>query len=434
MVENKEFPCLTTKDFNKLEQSQKSIIDMRFNTDLQSIITEWGITCDGFEVDKLPDDLAERYSRVSCCELCGQKGLRFIYVITNKVSKKSLFVGSSCIEMYDQIRNSSGTSAKDLVRENRKKQKIRMNEEKILQKCSNVLTLIRRFRNFENENDLLLKDDLEKKYDVLKEQVDAYDRIINQVNISDKKIEEIEVILKDLEKFFKAYDLYKQNSDIDDFGITKEITEYCRNFLQTDSILNKIKKLGKIPFEAISLIKEPKFMSKMMLKFEPLLNQNGLTLIRKNLGRKFSYLLGNGITLETDSNDFISEYCDYIKDDSLISGIDFYKLISKSNINNNSYSKALSLIDFTGLNKHSLKQVFSDTKIGEISFRYKNSFYVVDYKSFIDLFKHQLVDEKFEENDYKNMADYIKKYGTDYSYFDYRNYLKKYGIDIKNIT
>ena len=434
MVENKEFPCLTTKEFNKLEQSQKSIIDMRFNNDLQSIITEWGITCDGFEVDKLPDDLAERYSRISCCELCGQKGLRFIYVITNNVSKKSLFVGSSCIEMYDQIRNSSGTSAKELVRENCKKQKIRMNEEKVLQKCPNVLTLIRRFRNFENENDLLLKNDLEKKYDILKEQVDAYDRIINQVSISYKKIEEIEIISKDLEKFFKAYDLYKQNSIQTDFGITKEITEFCRNYLQYDPIFVKIKKLGSIPFEAISLIKEPKFMSKMILKMEGLLNQNGLTLIRKNLGRKFSYLLGNGVILETDSNDFISEYCDYIKGDSLISRIDFHKLISKSSINSNSYSKALSLIDFTSLNKYSLKIFFSDTKIGEISFRCKNSFYVVDYKSFIDSFKHQLVDEKFEESDYKNMADYIKKYGTDYSYFDYRDYLKKYGIDIKSIT
>lgn len=432
LIGQKAFPYLTEEEFKSLNDSQKSFVDNRFNKVLNDILTEWIIEVFNKEKHELDTEDLEAFKSVRCCELCGNKNIKYISKIRNHISNKFLFVGSECIKNYDQIKDSSGQSFGQLLKLKKEKECIRKNEYNFEKNNPGLLKNIDRFYNFENENDILLTMDFERKKLDLIDKVKKFNQYKTLKSVSSKRLGEIKVISDDLSRFFRAYDNYVYQSKNNIYGITKEITFLCKTL--DERVVKKIKEQGEITQDTISYIKEPKFLSKVIPLFEPLLKNNNLKLGKGNVGLTFQLSLNNNLFFGVNSLEFLSDYKEYLWDSDIVKVINVDKLIKSANISTkDSLEKALSIIDFIQLRAYDIELKFYDVAIDELAFKYKGYFYVVELKKFINNYKIAIINDNFDSSLYNNMVDYIIKCNDFYSYADYREHLKQYHIDLKNV-
>lgn len=91
--------------FKKLSKNEQSFLIELFSEQFEIISEEW-------EIIKV--EIVDRNKNIKC-ELCNQPNLKIIATIENKINKKQLIVGSSCIQSYNKITSKDGKSIKESV-------------------------------------------------------------------------------------------------------------------------------------------------------------------------------------------------------------------------------------------------------------------------------------------------------------------------------
>ena len=398
-------PKLTKTEFEQLNSAQKEFLNHKFKGIFDMAASEWQIVF----ADAIND------TQVNKCQLCGQKPIKNISKIRNKINNKELIIGSTCITNYNQFKDKNGKTYKDLKRESR----ILHNEYLLSQENEEIISNISRFRNLKAERNFF-RVDLERRYDELKKDLNKYDiymkrkldvKLINKINDFHSKIKE----------FLIDFDNYVAVSDKDVFGINKEIIEWCMNHYNYE-LIQKLKNDGKITISTISEIKEPNFVKSMIPLFRLLLEKNNILIKGKINNFEFPVILGEkDIIFYIDSCKFIHRYKSYLFDGKYIQ-INPDSLLRISTIKDNkSMYKTLKI-----LYNRSSSKLFPDMcqvidEVDEISFEnaVTKKIYVLKYSKFINDFKNYLFKD-YGKNDYDQ---YIIGNAEIYTRNEYQNHL-----------
>lgn len=422
---NKEWPHLTTAEYNSLDDSNRRFIDTRFNELLEYAISEWVVEYDNIEKTD-PE-------KIFNCELCGEKNIKFISKITNSKNQKKLLVGSSCITDYSQMRDSLGRTLGQIRKEsNSVSNRILKNEEFLEKQIPGILHNIDSFNKIFQGNELLIRVDLEKYYETLNDKINKkYKKYLKQKQIEPQKVLEIECLNTEIISFLKAYNDYVEECKTDIYGITKEISVWCQSNCDYN-LINKLKKDGKITIDTISSIKEPDFLSKVIPLFMDLFKKHNLKIKTNNIGINFKMAIYNSnIYFDVNSSYFIDEHKNYLYGDKENVTIDLNDIVKKCKITDKaSLEAACRSIDFSKLKTMIFR--FSDADINEISFlnRVDKKYYVVPFIEFINKFKENIL---FNKISYEHIQNYIMQNSTIYSNSDYNEHLKNYGLNLKDL-
>ena len=428
LTKNKEFPYLTKDEYNLLEDSKQRFIDNKFRELLDYSISEWIVEYDNREkVD----------TSIINCELCGQKNIKLLSKINNPKNNNSMIVGSSCINNYAQMKDAYGKTLGQIRKESNSVTNRKLKNEALLEKIfPNILNNVDRFNKIMIGNEYLVRSDIERMYVQLNNDVNIkYNKYIKLKVITDKKVLEIGKINNKILEFFKLFENYKNECEKNIFGLNKEICRWL-NLNYDYNLNNKLAKDGVITKETILQIKEPHFLTKMILKFKEQLISNNLFLKNDNIGKFFKVSIGNSnIFFDINSNDFIEDYKEYLFDEINNIKVDKSLIIKNAIISDNqSLNNALNLMINSNILKSEFIYKFSDISFNEVSFYNKNDkkFYVLKFKEFINYFKVCILENNVN-NKKKEILRYVKDKSELFSYDNYDLHLRNYGFNIRDI-
>ena len=104
---NKDF--ISVEDFSTFTDEQKALIDGElYQTLYKNSSDEWHI--------EMYEDLSNKDEDVVCA-LCGEKNMKYGYYLKNLRNKKTILVGSTCVETYKDLKTVDGRNLKDLKKE-----------------------------------------------------------------------------------------------------------------------------------------------------------------------------------------------------------------------------------------------------------------------------------------------------------------------------
>ena len=354
------------------------------------------------------------------CQLCGKCPIDILAKIKNSKTNIELIVGSSCIQNYREIKGENGENKEEISKHNYLDNNLYLLEEL----DPGYIKDFERFKNIKNEV-VILRDDLTRAFNNIQKKMDKYMKMMEKKKISSLTQNElIDLRHSEIKSFFEKMEEYKNYSNTSLFGLNPKVAKWILNHCDTN-LLFEIKKEGKITANTISLIKEPDFLNRAIIKYETILKNSNMQLIARN-GIRFTLIFNENpnIKLEVISSKFIARYKNFIFDGQKVE-VDPKFILSNAKI---SESNSMKLVA-ERINKKFLKESFTlyfeDYELDELAFKNnKNSLiYVVSYVNFINQYKDVAFYEK-NKNEIVNILQQIFSSKNKYTVKDYDEHLK----------
>lgn len=394
LSKDKKYPVLKKVEFKKLDEPLKEFITHRFFELFNLAVEEWRIH-GTIQENKNPD---------ITCQLCGHKPVIWLSYLKNIKTEEELIVGSTCIDEYKQLKGIDGESYEDIRAKN-----LRIQNEKVINERSpNFFKDCDEFSKLEKTS-ILMRTDLSKRKDTLKAELNKRQKLLSSTKkLSESQISNIINTHNKIKEINKDYNEYLAFCITDDYGITENIS----NWLYTDydyDFIRHLQDVGKIDLYSLALIKEPKFMKKMILKLRPLIEENDF--VMGNVFTNTTFTLAyksNAIMLNVNSNEFIRRYRNYIFTETF-EKIDIDFIIRNSKISSpNSLRKSLTYIYTKEFNQF-YKEYYKDVDINELAIANlkNNKVYVVNYEQIINKFIKNII--RNEKIDFKQVLDYFEE-------------------------
>lgn len=416
LVNGHKFPCLTVSEFNGLDIEEKEFFQSNFKNVFSLAASEWKI---GASDIFLPNENKE-------CQLCGKKDLKDKFKIVNKMNGKSLVVGSSCINDYDQIKDANGKSALEIKKENKRKNN-RIRNEIELSKIDGFENIVNDLEKFERlENDNFYTNTIDKNIKKCKKYYDLYCKIIQKDCIKNEKIDELRMYYLEIKDVLNEANSFLERSKVSEFGITSEMWKWC--YSNNSDLYYVLKEAGVVPLNRLYELKEKKFVRKIVKKFEPLLKKNNIEVVRiesSYFSIKFKYL--DKIVFDVNYSNFVQSFVKYLSE-GLEYSINPMRLLPDMKIKDDkSLSAAIKLICPWNFSKiFTIK--FKEEDINELVFQLmkEDKYYVVKYKEFVNTFKKNIFENDPKNNDSISMIEkYILEKGEIYEPKEYHSHLRK---------
>ena len=247
---NKDF--ISVEDFSTFTDEQKALIDGElYQTLYKNSSDEWHI--------EMYEDLSNKDEDVVCA-LCGEKNMKYGYYLKNLRNKKTILVGSTCVETYKDLKTVDGRNLKDLKKERLRNMRMLQLDEK----STGINDEIVKWRDYENSLPIFVSKNLIEEYNNVFYKLNSiYETYLSTRNNS--KAEELkDSILKLIEHSRKIKE--KMNKYVDEYSnvdwcITKEIKEWCLKN-NANRAISMLREDRRIRFRSAYMILEKNLMKK----------------------------------------------------------------------------------------------------------------------------------------------------------------------------
>jgi hypothetical protein len=242
---------IVEKEISIWNPKKVSIINDLLDRIVNSCRDEWKGTSQPF-------DIVSSHKKRIPCDLCGFPHLKDLYYIQNKLNRKKLIVGSTCINEFPNIEFPGRKGIKQLKRE--------MNQNKRLKRISiEIPGIAREIDDWETElfnYDILIPLKYQDEYSSLGEEVKVlYEKYLNG-KVTEEVFHEIRKAKRKKEKMLSNIGLYNSINKNKLLVASNKIV----NWLLTNGkkqVIEKLKVTGFIDENTIHEITEPDFIIKM---------------------------------------------------------------------------------------------------------------------------------------------------------------------------
>lgn len=416
---------LEENDTHQVKNDRLDNLEDKYRTFLTSDLYKnfYKTASNEWEIDHL-DESEEKLE----CSLCGEKNTKKKYYIKNKINKKTLNVGSTCINNFRDIRDSKGKTVSEIDKEWRRQQKKKVLNDMypgIIEKIDNWNKKIEDIPTIVNGN-------MEQEYDKIYSQIqNSYKEFMKNKNKNTdmaiaQKINDLVSKGEDiLQRIYNDVDKKRNN----EWYITKEIKEWCfSNREKNETIINFLKQDGLVNTRNSPRIYERNLVNKIIKKLK--ISFNNSNIIIRNFNEST-----NAITININSNPYVSRInleCSYyefmvefgyvvFEENKKYSGEKEF-VIKKSNIiEDSSINNSISTMKFL-LNKSNIRIYDWNTQYNEIVFYGSNDNYIiVKAKQFVNNFIEYIFSNKLLDKDIKKICDYVFKNSESISIKEYKD-------------
>lgn len=306
ITENHKFPHLSNKDFKKLSQEHQKFLQLKWKELFGLAQDEWKVTS---KFEKNDNNI-----KIDC-ELCGHKDLEVLSEIENMENHNKLIIGSTCIEKFDKIKDNSISDYNQYKKEKKLQETIVSNEEYIEQQFSGIISAIKKFKNVQNDDSIILNEELAENYKrILKIVESDYEQQL-KLKQSKMNMRIIESTYSIIQEFLKDLKDYTENCKIQPWGITPEIARWCNKYGSAE-LVKFLQKFGTINKYTVAQIKEENYLKNIVNQFSSLFKNNNIRLIKNNKST-FNVIsnIRNNIIIIVNTIKFLDIKKEYLFDD-----------------------------------------------------------------------------------------------------------------------
>lgn len=410
---NKDY--ISIEDFSSFTDEQKALIDGElYQTLYKNSSDEWHI--------EMYEDLSKK-DEDAICALCGEKKMKYGYYLKNSRNKKTILVGSTCVETYKDWKTVDGRNLKDLKKERLRNMRMLQLDEK----STGINDEIVKWRDYENSLPIFVSKNLIEEYsNVFYKLNSIYETYLSTRNnskakeLKDNILKLIEKGRKIKEKMHKCVDEY---SNID-WCITKEIKEWCLKN-NANRAISMLREDRRIKFRSAYFIFEKNLMKKIMEIIKIYMEEQNMILKNINFDNNMIYYYVNSnknIIWNIKYKDIIELYGERVFDEEY-QKVDVNKAIECSTISDtSSIEEAISIIDFL-LRDTEFNLINEDVDItkNEAYFydKKKGIYLKIELMEFVNKFKKYIVKSKLNNNEKEEIIHEINN-GYSYTKDEYR--------------
>lgn len=241
------------------------------------------------------------------CSLCDYPKTKEVYYIKNKISKRKMNVGSTCIEEFANISLAEGKTKKQLKQEAEKNSQLKI----LILEFPGIEKKIETWFDDLNKFDILIPYEFERPY------TDLGTRLKNIYNdFIDKKVEK-EVFTEIADILMKRDELkgdmlqYSNDNLTKEFVASREIVSWLERNKDVETI-EALKETGFVSYATAPKIHEENFLNLIIDKMNLLLLDIGASIHGKDEEAK-SFIIKpriyENLTLICNYNKFISYFC-----------------------------------------------------------------------------------------------------------------------------
>ena len=404
---NKDF--ISVEDFSTFTDEQKALIDGElYQTLYKNSSDEWHI--------EMYEDLSNKDEDVVCA-LCGEKNMKYGYYLKNLRNKKTILVGSTCVETYKDLKTVDGRNLKDLKKERLRNMRMLQLDEK----STGINDEIVKWRDYENSLSIFVSKNLIEEYNNVFYKLNSiYETYLSTRNNS--KAEELkDSILKLIEKRRKIKE--KMNKYVDEYSnvdwcITKEIKEWCLKN-NANRAISMLREDRRIRFRSAYMILEKNLMKKIMEIIKTYMREQDIIFKNINFDNNKIYYYVNlleGIIWNINYDDIIDLYGERVFDKEC-QIVDVNEVIERSIISDaSSIEEAIKIIDFL-LRSTEFNLINNDVDVpkNEAYFydKKKEIYLKIELMEFVNKFKKYIVKPKLNNNEREEI---IHEINNSYSY------------------
>ena len=404
---NKDF--ISVEDFSTFTDEQKALIDGElYQTLYKNSSDEWHI--------EMYEDLSNKDEDVVCA-LCGEKNMKYGYYLKNLRNKKTILVGSTCVETYKDLKTVDGRNLKDLKKERLRNMRMLQLDEK----STGINDEIVKWRDYENSLPIFVSKNLIEEYNNVFYKLNSiYETYLSTRNNS--KAEELkDSILKLIEQSRKIKE--KMNKYVDEYSnvdwcITKEIKEWCLKN-NANRAISMLREDRRIRFRSAYMILEKNLMKKIMEIIKTYMREQDIIFKNINFDNNKIYYYVNlleGIIWNINYDDIIDLYGERVfnKECQIV---DVNEVIERSIISDaSSIEEAIKIIDFL-LRSTEFNLINNDVDVpkNEAYFydKKKEIYLKIELMEFVNKFKKYIVKPKLNNNEREEI---IHEINNSYSY------------------
>ena len=404
---NKDF--ISVEDFSTFTDEQKALIDGELYQILyKNSSDEWHI--------EMYEDLSNKDEDVVCA-LCGEKNMKYGYYLKNLRNKKTILVGSTCVETYKDLKTVDGRNLKDLKKERLRNMRMLQLDEK----STGINDEIVKWRDYENSLPIFVSKNLIEEYNNVFYKLNSiYETYLSTRNNS--KAEELkDSILKLIEQSRKIKE--KMNKYVDEYSnvdwcITKEIKEWCLKN-NANRAISMLREDRRIRFRSAYMILEKNLMKKIMEIIKTYMREQDIIFKNINFDNNKIYYYVNlfeGIIWNINYDDIIDLYGERVFDKEC-QIVDVNEVIERSIISDaSSIEEAIKIIDFL-LRSTEFNLINNDVDVpkNEAYFydKKKEIYLKIELMEFVNKFKKYIVKPKLNNNEREEI---IHEINNSYSY------------------
>lgn len=404
---NKDF--ISVEDFSTFTDEQKALIDGElYQTLYKNSSDEWHI--------EMYEDLSNKDEDVVCA-LCGEKNMKYGYYLKNLRNKKTILVGSTCVETYKDLKTVDGRNLKDLKKERLRNMRMLQLDEK----STGINDEIVKWRDYENSLPIFVSKNLIEEYNNVFYKLNSiYETYLSTRNNS--KAEELkDSILKLIEHSRKIKE--KMNKYVDEYSnvdwcITKEIKEWCLKN-NANRAISMLREDRRIRFRSAYMILEKNLMKKIMEIIKTYMREQDIIFKNINFDNNKIYYYVNlleSIIWNLNYDDIIDLYGERVFDKEC-QIVDVNEVIERSIISDaSSIEEAIKIIDFL-LRSTEFNLINNDVDVpkNEAYFydKKKEIYLKIELMEFVNKFKKYIVKPKLNNNEREEI---IHEINNSYSY------------------
>lgn len=404
---NKDF--ISVEDFSTFTDEQKALIDGElYQTLYKNSSDEWHI--------EMYEDLSNKDEDVVCA-LCGEKNMKYGYYLKNLRNKKTILVGSTCVETYKDLKTVDGRNLKDLKKERLRNMRMLQLDEK----STGINDEIVKWRDYENSLPIFVSKNLIEEYNNVFYKLNSiYETYLSTRNNS--KAEELkDSILKLIEQSRKIKE--KMNKYVDEYSnvdwcITKEIKEWCLKN-NANRAISMLREDRRIRFRSAYMILEKNLMKKIMEIIKTYMREQDIIFKNINFDNNKIYYYVNlleSIIWNLNYDDIIDLYGERVFDKEC-QIVDVNEVIERSIISDaSSIEEAIKIIDFL-LRSTEFNLINNDVDVpkNEAYFydKKKEIYLKIELMEFVNKFKKYIVKPKLNNNEREEI---IHEINNSYSY------------------
>lgn len=410
---NKDY--ISIDDFSTFTDEQKALIDGElYQTLYKNSSDEWLI--------EMYEDLSNKDEDVICA-LCGEKKMKYGYYLKNSRNKKTILVGSTCVETYKDLKTVDGRNLKDLKKERLRNMRMLQLDEK----STGINDEIVKWRDYENSLTIFVSKNLIEEYNTILYKInDIYETYLSTINNSKAKDlqENILRLIKQGRKIKEKMQEYVDEYSNVDWCITKEIKEWCLKN-NANRAISMLREDRKIKFRSAYFIFEKNLMKKIMEIIKIYMREQNMSLKNIDFDNNMIYYYINSnknIILNIKYKDVIELYGERVFDEEY-QKVDVNKAIECSTLSDtSSIEEAISIIDFLLRDtEFNLINEDVDTTKNEAYFydKKKGIYLKIELMEFVNKFKKYIVKSKLNNNEKEEIIHEINN-GYSYTKDEYR--------------
>jgi hypothetical protein len=209
--------------------------------------------------DNNPVEIITDPSKRKKCSLCGAPNNKWVYNIKNKINKRKMNVGSTCIGEFPSMEFMVGKTRSYLEKEAEKK--IRLKD--LTLRFHGIERIVSTWTSELDKYSILIPYELETPYLEVGDKIKkVFDDFINK-KVDENCFSEIEGFLNERDYFLDAMREYEEDHEDDDYIASRKVVNwlYNKGDLQT---IESLKSTGYITYMTATSIYEKSFLTKVM--------------------------------------------------------------------------------------------------------------------------------------------------------------------------